>query len=93
MLPEIQKQKYEEFFQSTVENGIIDMKTTIMIQLAASFSIGCYPWMEYLFGVAKENGIADEEIGAVQSIAMGISAGRIRAQFKQVRENIGLNGE
>jgi hypothetical protein len=49
--------------------------------------------MEHLFGVAKENGITDEEIGVVQSIAMGISAGRIRAQFKQVREKIGFNGE
>jgi hypothetical protein len=43
MLPERQKQKYEEFFDSTAKNGILDMKTTVMIQLAASFSIGCYP--------------------------------------------------
>jgi hypothetical protein len=47
--------------------------------------------MEYFFGVAKENGIVEEEIGAVQSIAMGISAGRIREQFKQVRENMGID--
>ena len=91
MLPERQKQKYEEFFESTAKNGILDMKTTVMIQLAASFSIGCYPWMEHFFGVAKENGITDEEIGAVQSIAMGVSAGRIRAQFKQVREKMGFD--
>jgi len=44
--------------------------------------------MEHFFGVAKEIGITDEEIGAVQSIVMGVSAGRIRAQFRQVRENI-----
>lgn len=47
--------------------------------------------MEHLFSVAKENGLTDEEIGTVQSIAMGVSAGRIRAQFKQVRENIGYD--
>ncbi len=45
--------------------------------------------MEHFSGVAKENGLTDDEIGAVQSIAMGVSAGKIRAQFKQVRENIG----
>ena len=45
--------------------------------------------MEYFFGVAKENGLTDKEIGAVQSIAMGVSAGRIRAQFRQVREAMG----
>jgi hypothetical protein len=44
--------------------------------------------MENFFRVAKENGITDDEIGAVQSIAMGVSAGRIRAQFQQVRSNI-----
>jgi len=44
--------------------------------------------MEHLFGVAKENGITEEEIGAVQAIVMGISAGRIRAQFKTVREQM-----
>ena len=31
----------------------------------------------------------DEEIGAVQAIAMGVSAGKIRAQFRQVREGLG----
>jgi hypothetical protein len=43
MLPEMQKQKYEDFFESTARNEILDKKTTIMIQLSASFSIGCYP--------------------------------------------------
>lgn len=44
--------------------------------------------MEHFFGVAKENGLTDDEIGAVQSIVMAVSAGRIKAQFRQVRENI-----
>lgn len=43
MLPESQKQAYEHFFESTEKNGILDPKTTVMIQLAASFMIGCYP--------------------------------------------------
>jgi hypothetical protein len=43
MLPENQKEAYEAFYASTVDNGIVDEKTTVMIQLAASFVIGCYP--------------------------------------------------
>jgi len=89
VLPDRQKEAYETFYASTEKNEIIDPKTTVMIQLAASFAIGCYPWMEYFFGVAKENGLTDKEIGVVQSIAMGVSAGRIRAQFRQVRESMG----
>ena len=43
MLPEKQKQTYKAFFESTEQNNILDSKTTLMIQLAASFAIGCYP--------------------------------------------------
>ena len=42
--------------------------------------------MEHYLGVAKDNGITDNEIGASQSIVMAVSAGRINAQFKEVRE-------
>ena len=45
--------------------------------------------MAHFFGVAKEKGLSDDEIGAVQAVTMGVSAGRIRAQFKQVREELG----
>ena len=41
--------------------------------------------MEYYFGVAKEQGVTDDEIGTVQSIVMAVSAGRVRAQFLEVR--------
>jgi len=37
--------------------------------------------MESYFSVAKEEGLTDEEIGAVQSIVMAVSAGRVGAQF------------
>ena len=41
--------------------------------------------MENYFGVAKEQGITNEQIGAVQSIVMAVSAGRVRAQFREAR--------
>jgi hypothetical protein len=34
-------------------------------------------------------GLSDNEIGTLQSIVMGVSAGRVRAQFREVRERIG----
>ena len=43
--------------------------------------------MEHYFGVAKEQGITKDEIGAVQSIVMAVSSGRIRAQFREARIN------
>jgi hypothetical protein len=41
--------------------------------------------MEHYFGVAKDIGLRQSEIGAVQAIVMAVSAGRVRAQFREVR--------
>jgi len=40
--------------------------------------------MENYLGVAKEVGINNEEIGAVQAIVMAVSGGRVMAQFNEV---------
>lgn len=44
--------------------------------------------MEHFFGVAKENGFSDEEVGAIQAVVMAVAAGRIRAQFREARADV-----
>ncbi len=46
--------------------------------------------MEHYLGVAKEEGITDEELGAAQSIVMAVTAGRVEAQLGEVRERQGV---
>ena len=41
--------------------------------------------MEHYLGVAREEGVTDDEIGAVQAIVMAVSAGRVEAQFREAR--------
>ena len=41
--------------------------------------------MGHYFGVAKEQEVIDEEIGAVQSIVMAVAAGQVRVQFREAR--------
>ncbi len=41
--------------------------------------------MEHYLGVAREEGITDEELGAAQSIVMSVAAGRVKAQLAEVR--------
>jgi hypothetical protein len=41
--------------------------------------------MENYLGAAKKQGITEEEIGAIQSIVMAVSAGKIGAQLGEVR--------
>ena len=42
--------------------------------------------MDEYFGVAKETGVTRREIEAVQSVVMGVAAGRVRAQFREARK-------
>ena len=44
MLPEKQKKTYEAFYDSTVDNDILDDKTTVMLQLASSFCLRFYSY-------------------------------------------------
>jgi hypothetical protein len=44
--------------------------------------------MEYYLGVAKEGGITEQEIGAVQAIVMAVSAGRVNAQLREVERRM-----
>ncbi|MDQ3802374.1 MAG: hypothetical protein M3416_00740 [Acidobacteriota bacterium] len=39
--------------------------------------------MEHYLGVAREEGVTGDEIGAVQAIVMAVSAGRVEAQFRE----------
>ena len=43
LLPENQREAYEAFFDSVQLNGILKPKTTVMISIAASMAMGCYP--------------------------------------------------
>jgi hypothetical protein len=45
--------------------------------------------MESYLGVAREVGISEEEVGAVQSIVMAVSAGKVDAQLNEVMSRAG----
>jgi len=44
--------------------------------------------MEYYLGVARDQGITQEEIGAVQAVVMAVSAGRVNAQLREVERRM-----
>lgn len=48
--------------------------------------------MDHYLGVAREEGLREEEIGAVQAVVMAVSAGRVNAQVRE-RENARRAGE
>lgn len=85
MLPREQREAFARFYKSARRNDILDPKTTLLIHFASAMAVGCSPCMEQDLGMAKEEGITEDELGAAQSIAMLVAAGRIRAQLQEVR--------
>ncbi|MBI5016064.1 MAG: hypothetical protein HZB55_11345 [Deltaproteobacteria bacterium] len=39
--------------------------------------------MDHYLGVAREKGLTEDEIGAVQAVVMAVSAGRVNAQVRE----------
>jgi AhpD family alkylhydroperoxidase len=93
MMPKHLKQGFADFHKTVVNNGILDPRTTFMIQMGVAMAIGCYPCMEILTGVAGERGVSDEELGAIHAIAMLVSAGSVFNQYREVCERIGSTTE
>ncbi len=45
--------------------------------------------MDHYLGVAKKEGLTDDEIGTVESIVMAVAAGKVSAQVRDVRSKRG----
>ncbi|HYA41089.1 MAG TPA: hypothetical protein VEF34_07280 [Syntrophobacteraceae bacterium] len=43
MIAQHLKQSFADFHNTVVNNGVIDPRTTLMIQLGAAMAVGCYP--------------------------------------------------
>ena len=83
MLPN-QKIAFEEFYKSARQNKILDDKTSLLVHLGAAMAVGCYPCMKHYLSQVDKEGVSDDEISAVESIVMAVSAGRVREQFSEV---------
>lgn len=49
--------------------------------------------MEHYLGVARDEGITEEEIGAVQAVVMAVAAGRVNAQLREAKRRVRKGGE
>lgn len=74
----------DEFYKSARHNKVLNPKTTLMVHLAASMAVACYPYMQFYLKQVDDVGLSDDEISAVESIVMAVSAGRVREQFNTV---------
>lgn len=83
-MPKNLKKSFKQFHDEMISNGVIDPKTTFMIEMGAAMAVGCYPCMEMLTGIAGEKGVSEEELGTIQAIVMAVSAGKAFNQYREV---------
>ena len=83
MLPK-QKEAFDAFYKTARNSDVIDNKTSLMIHLASAMAVGCIPCARYYLEQVDEAGLTNDEINAVKSIVMAVSAGRVKMQFDEV---------
>ena len=81
-----QNEAFENFLATVKENGALDQETTILVFLGAAMAIRCKHCAERFIAQAKEQGISEEQMGAVAAIAMCVRAGSARAMALEIAE-------
>lgn len=85
-----QKKAFDHFYNSARYNGVLSSKSSLLVHLGAAMAVGCYPCIKFYMGQVDKEGVSDDEISAVESIVMAVSAGRIREQFNEVLTGKGI---
>ena len=89
MLPRKQSKAFAEFCDAAYGDGVLGPKTTLAVKLATAMAVGCYPCMRHYLGVAEEQGLTEDEIGAIEAVVMAVSACRIRTQLADAQSDEG----
>jgi alkylhydroperoxidase/carboxymuconolactone decarboxylase family protein YurZ len=84
MLSQKNQKAFQSFYKAAGDNSALDARSRALVSLATSMALGCYPWIRHYLGVAREQGLTDEEIGAIEMHVMTVAAGKIKAQVSDV---------
>lgn len=82
-------QQFTQFYGAARRNEALDDETRVLLHLAASMAVGCYPCMEHYLGEAERIGLCQQKIDAAKAIVMAVSAGRVNAQLREVAAQMG----
>ena len=83
-LTDKQKQLYDEFYESTHNDGILDPQTESLVGLAAAMASNCEPCTVYYFNKCKENKVSKAQMQAVLAKVMAVAAGQKRLQAERI---------
>lgn len=82
---------YNDFYESTHNDGVLEEKTSLLVGLAAAISLNCNPCTTYYLKLCEKYDISEEEIQSVVAKTMAVAAGQKRLQTEAVYNKIKSN--
>lgn len=86
-----QNKLYDAFYNSTIDDGVLDEKTEHLVGLAAAMATNCAPCTAFYVQRCKKAGIAKAEIQAVLAKVMAVAAGQKRLQTEKALQAAHIN--
>lgn len=85
-----QMKLYQEFYESTHDDGVLDSKTLLLVGLSAAIAMNCQPCTTYYIKMCKEAGVSRSEMQSVLAKVMAISAGQKRLQTEKALNELNI---
>lgn len=90
-LGNIQNKLYDDFYNSTIDDGVLDEKTETLVGLAAAMASNCSPCTAFYVKRCQKAGISKAEIQAVLAKVMAVAAGQKRLQTEKALQAAHIN--
>lgn len=86
-----QSELYDAFYNSTIDDGVLDEKTEHLVGLAAAMATNCSPCTAFYVQRCKKAGVSKAEIQAVLAKVMAVAAGQKRLQTEKALQAAHIN--
>jgi len=90
-LSDMQQELYTKFYESTIDDGVLDSKTELLVGLSAAIALGCQPCTTYYLDRCKRAGVQKPELQAVLAKVMAVAAGQKRLETESALERSDIN--
>ncbi len=85
-----QNKLYNDFYNSTIDDGVLDERTEHLVGLAAAMATNCEPCTAFYVKRCQKAGVSKAEIQSVLAKVMAVAAGQKRLQTERALRAAGI---
>ncbi|MDQ8205166.1 carboxymuconolactone decarboxylase family protein [Pelagicoccus sp. SDUM812003] len=83
-----QQEAYDRFYETTIDDGVLDSRTELLVGLAAAMAMNCQPCTAYYLKRCKTAGVPKEQIQSTLAKVMAVAAGQKRLQAEETLRHL-----